>query len=63
MADRTKINSYPVNWSEENAKKESKKSYKNYLGVSDFEQIWFIRSALSQILTDNGPRSELEPLP
>ena len=58
-----KVNSLPANWSEEKAKKESKKSCKNYLGVTDFEQIWFMISALSQTLTNNGPRSELEPLP
>ena len=33
------VNSYPANWSEEKAKKESKKSCKNYLGVADFKRI------------------------
>ena len=49
-------------WSEEKTKKKSKKSCKNYLGVTDFEQIWFMISALSQILTNNWPRSDLESL-
>ena len=30
------VNSYPANWSEEKAKKKSKKSCKNYHGVTDF---------------------------
>ena len=33
------VNSYPANWSVEKAKKESKKSSKNYLGVTDLERI------------------------
>ena len=34
-----RLNSCPANWSEEKAKKESKKSCKSYLGVTDFDQI------------------------
>ena len=32
------FNSYPVNWSVEKAKKESKKGCKNFLGVIDFDE-------------------------